>query len=109
MNSQGAHLLSCAIEPKRGPLRTSPNNAAIDAYLSSSLPFYLDRVNVVTLGAADEKGDLSSLMRSPGWGRHFWATSCSDSREHLVEKWSARRWIARIMICCIVAILMGFV
>ena len=73
---------------------------------------YLDRVNV-GYAALQMKGDLSFTDEVLGFGAgiFFWGYFLLEiPGSILVEKWSARRWIARIMISWgIVAILMGFV
>ncbi len=73
---------------------------------------YLDRVNV-GYAALQMKGDLSFTDEILGFGAgiFFWGYFLLEiPGTILVEKWSARRWIARIMISWgIVAILMGFV
>ena len=73
---------------------------------------YLDRVNV-GYAALQMKGDLSFTDEILGFGAgiFFWGYFLLEIPGGiLVEKWSARRWIARIMISWgIVAILMGFV
>jgi len=73
---------------------------------------YLDRVNV-GYAALQMKGDLSFTDEVLGFGAgvFFWGYFLLEiPGTILVEKWSARRWIARIMISWgIVAMLMGFV
>ena len=73
---------------------------------------YLDRVNV-GYAALQMKGDLSFTDEVLGFGAgiFFWGYFLLEiPGSILVEKWSARRWIARIMISWgILAILMGFV
>ena len=73
---------------------------------------YLDRVNV-GYAALQMKGDLSFTDEVLGFGAgvFFWGYVLLEiPGTILVEKWSARRWIARIMISWgIVAMLMGFV
>src|SRR5256885_12553401 len=73
---------------------------------------YLDRVNV-GYAALQMKGDLSFTDEVLGFGAgvFFWGYFLLEiPGTILVEKWSARRWIARIMISWgIVALLMGFV
>ena len=73
---------------------------------------YLDRVNV-GYAALQMKGDLSFTDEILGFGAgiFFWGYFLLEiPGSILVEKWSARRWIARIMISWgILAILMGFV
>jgi len=73
---------------------------------------YLDRVNV-GYAALQMKGDLSFTDEVLGFGAgvFFWGYFLLEiPGSILVEKWSARRWIARIMISWgIVAMLMGFV
>src|SRR5256885_4563481 len=72
---------------------------------------YLDRVNV-GYAALQMKGDLSFTDEVLGFGAgvFFWGYFLLEiPGTILVEKWSARRWIARIMISWgIVAVLMGF-
>jgi len=73
---------------------------------------YLDRVNV-SYAALQMKGDLSFTDEVLGFGAgiFFWGYFLLEiPGSILVEKWSARRWIARIMISWgIVAMLMAFV
>ena len=73
---------------------------------------YLDRVDV-GYAALQMKGDLSFTDEVLGFGAgvFFWGYVLLEiPGTILVEKWSARRWIARIMISWgIVAMLMGFV
>ena len=73
---------------------------------------YLDRVNV-GYAALQMKGDLSFTDEVLGFGAgiFFWGYFLLEiPGSILVEKWSARRWIARIMISWgILAVLMGFV
>jgi ACS family tartrate transporter-like MFS transporter len=73
---------------------------------------YIDRVNV-GYAALQMKGDLSFTDEILGFGAgiFFWGYFLLEiPGTILVEKWSARRWIARIMISWgIVAVLMGFV
>ena len=73
---------------------------------------YLDRVNV-GYAALQMKGDLSFTDAILGFGAgiFFWGYFLLEiPGSILVERWSARRWIARIMISWgIVAIIMGFV
>ena len=73
---------------------------------------YLDRVNV-SYAALQMKGELSFTDEVLGFGAgiFFWGYFLLEiPGSILVEKWSARRWIARIMISWgIVAILTGFV
>ena len=73
---------------------------------------YIDRTNV-GYAALQMKGDLSFTDEILGFGAgiFFWGYFLLEiPGSILVEKWSARRWIARIMISWgIVAILMGFV
>src|SRR2546428_11129695 len=73
---------------------------------------YLDRVNV-GYAALQMKGDLSFTDEILGFGAGIFFLGyflLEIPGSILVEKWSARRWIARIMISWgIVAILMGFV
>jgi D-galactonate transporter len=73
---------------------------------------YLDRVNV-GYAALQMKGDLSFTDEILGFGAgiFFWGYFLLEiPGSILVEKWSARGWIARIMISWgVVAILMGFV
>src|SRR5260370_19817016 len=73
---------------------------------------YLDRVNV-GYAALQMKGDLSFSDEILGFGAGIFFLGyflLEIPGSILVEKWSARRWIARIMISWgIVAILMGFV
>ncbi len=73
---------------------------------------YLDRVNV-GYAALQMKGDLSFTDEVLGFGAgiFFWGYFLLEiPGTILVEKWSARRWIARIMISWgIVAILMALV
>ncbi len=73
---------------------------------------YLDRVNV-SYAALQMKEDLSFTDEVLGFGAgiFFWGYFLLEiPGSILVEKWSARRWIARIMISWgIVAVLMGFV
>ena len=73
---------------------------------------YLDRVNV-GYAALQMKGDLSFTDETLGIGAgiFFWGYFLLEiPGSILVEKWSARGWIARIMISWgIVAVLMGFV
>ena len=73
---------------------------------------FLDRVNV-GYAALQMKGDLSFTDEVLGFGAgvFFWGYFLLEiPGTILVEKWSARRWIARIMISWgIVAMLMGFV
>jgi len=73
---------------------------------------FLDRVNV-GYAALQMKGDLSFTDEVLGFGAgvFFWGYFLLEiPGSVLVEKWSARRWIARIMISWgIVAMLMGFV
>jgi ACS family tartrate transporter-like MFS transporter len=73
---------------------------------------YLDRVNV-SYAALQMKGELSFTDEVLGFGAgiFFWGYFLLEiPGSILVEKWSARRWIARIMISWgFVAILTGFV
>jgi len=73
---------------------------------------YLDRVNV-GYAALQMKGELSFTDEILGFGAGIFFLGyflLEIPGSILVEKWSARRWIARIMISWgIVAILMGFV
>ncbi|HYW72393.1 MAG TPA: MFS transporter [Pyrinomonadaceae bacterium] len=73
---------------------------------------YLDRVNV-SYAALQMKGELSFTDEVLGFGAgiFFWGYFLLEiPGSILVEKWSARRWIARIMISWgIVAILTGFI
>ena len=73
---------------------------------------YLDRVNV-SYANLQMKGELSFTDEVLGFGAgiFFWGYFLLEiPGSILVEKWSARRWIARIMISWgVVAILMGFV
>lgn len=73
---------------------------------------YLDRVNV-SYAALQMKDELSFTDEVLGFGAgvFFWGYFLLEiPGSILVEKWSARRWIARIMISWgIVAMLMGFV
>src|SRR5919109_3283629 len=73
---------------------------------------YIDRVNV-GYAALQMKGELSFTDEILGFGAgiFFWGYFLLEiPGTILVEKWSARRWIARIMISWgIVATLMGFV
>ena len=73
---------------------------------------YLDRVNV-GYAALQMKGDLSFTDAILGFGAGIFFLGyflLEIPGSILVERWSARRWIARIMISWgIVAILMGFV
>ena len=73
---------------------------------------YLDRVNV-SYAALQMKDELSFTDEVLGFGAgvFFWGYFLLEIPGGiLVEKWSARRWIARIMISWgIVAMLMGFV
>lgn len=73
---------------------------------------YLDRVNV-SYAALQMKEDLSFTDEVLGFGAgiFFWGYFLLEiPGSILVEKWSARRWIARIMISWgIVAMLMAFV
>src|SRR5947207_2065840 len=73
---------------------------------------YLDRVNV-SYAALQMKSELSFTDEVLGFGAgiFFWGYFLLEiPGTILVEKWSARRWIARIMISWgIVAMLMGFV
>jgi ACS family tartrate transporter-like MFS transporter len=73
---------------------------------------YLDRVNL-SYAALQMKGDLSFTDEVLGFGAgiFFWGYFVLEiPGSILVEKWSARRWIARIMISWgVVAILTGFV
>jgi D-galactonate transporter len=73
---------------------------------------YLDRVNV-GYAALQMKADLSFTDEILGFGAgiFFWGYFLLEiPGTILVERWSARRWIARIMISWgIVAIVMGFV
>jgi MFS transporter, ACS family, tartrate transporter len=73
---------------------------------------YLDRVNV-SYAALQMKGDLSFTDEILGFGAGIFFIGyllLEIPGSILVEKWSARRWMARIMTSWgIVAILMGFV
>jgi D-galactonate transporter len=73
---------------------------------------YLDRVNV-SYAALQMKGELSFTDEVLGFGAgiFFWGYFLLEiPGSILVEKWSARKWIARIMISWgVVAILTGFV
>jgi D-galactonate transporter len=73
---------------------------------------YLDRVNV-GYAALQMKGDLSFTdeVLGAGAGIFFWGYFLLEIPGSIIaEKWSARGWIARIMISWgVVAILMGFV
>src|SRR5437016_10603661 len=73
---------------------------------------YLDRVNV-SYAALQMKSELSFTDEVLGFGAgiFFWGYFLLEiPGSILVEKWSARRWIARIMISWgVVAILTGFV
>src|SRR5262249_36418059 len=73
---------------------------------------YLDRVNV-SYAALQMKSELSLTDEILGFGAgiFFWGYFILEiPGSILVEKWSARKWIARIMISWgIVAMLMGFV
>src|SRR5215831_1826169 len=73
---------------------------------------YLDRVNF-SYAALQMKGELSFTDEVLGFGAgiFFWGYFLLEiPGSILVEKWSARRWIARIMISWgIVAILTGFI
>src|SRR2546422_548572 len=73
---------------------------------------YLDRVNV-SYAALQMKSELSFTDEVLGFGAgiFFWGYFLLEiPGSILVEKWSARRWIARIMISWgVIAILTGFV
>jgi len=73
---------------------------------------YLDRVNL-GFAALDMKGDLGFADDVIGFGAGIFFVGyvlLEIPGCILVEKWSARRWIARIMISWgIVAVLMGFI